>query len=58
MNNGGANMLKLVVIAVLLLLGALATKYLDEKLQQKALIGLGIVIAFAVIGFMSAELMR
>ena len=51
-------MLKIAVIAVLLLLGALVTKYLDEKSQQRVLIGLGVLIALGVIGLMASELMR
>ncbi|MGR5143419.1 hypothetical protein ACQKPX_17270 [Photobacterium sp. DNB23_23_1] len=54
----GIEMLKLVVIIILLLLGALVTKYLDEKSQQKILIGLGVLIALAVIGLMVSELIR
>ncbi|MGR5061447.1 hypothetical protein [Photobacterium sp. DNB22_13_2] len=54
----GIEMLKLAVIIILLLLGALATKYLDEKSQQKILIGLGVLVALAVVGLMASELMR
>ncbi|ELR64829.1 hypothetical protein C942_01919 [Photobacterium marinum] len=51
-------MLKLAVILVLLMLGILATKYLDEKSQQKLLVGLGIIVGCAVAFLMATELMR
>ncbi|PSU35006.1 hypothetical protein C9I99_08030 [Photobacterium lutimaris] len=54
----GVEMLKLAVIIILLLLGALVTKYLDEKSQQKILIGFGVLVAIAVVGLMVSELMR
>ncbi|WP_036831179.1 hypothetical protein [Photobacterium sanctipauli] len=51
-------MLKLGVIIVLLLLGGLATKYLDENSQKKVLIGFGGLILAAVVFFMATELIR
>ncbi|WP_299020252.1 hypothetical protein [uncultured Photobacterium sp.] len=51
-------MLKFAVIILLLLLGSLATKFLDEKSQKKLLIGLGIIIGCAVAFLMATELMR
>ncbi|MGF1700383.1 hypothetical protein L4D09_08730 [Photobacterium makurazakiensis] len=51
-------MLKLSVIIVLLLLGALATKYLDENAQKKVLIGFGVLVLAAIVFFMGSELIR
>lgn len=51
-------MLKIVVIILLLALGFLATKYLDEKSQKKVLVGFGILLGSAVVGLMVSELLR
>ncbi|WP_170107661.1 hypothetical protein [Photobacterium lipolyticum] len=51
-------MLKIAVIFLLLALGFLATKYLDEKAQKKVFIGFAIAFGAAVLMLMAFELFR
>lgn len=51
-------MLKLAVIVILLLLGGLAVKYLDEKTQHKVVLVFGTIIVVLVVILMASELMR
>ena len=54
----GTIMLKIAVIFLLLALGFLATKYLDEKAQKKVLVGFAIAFGTAVVMLMAFELFR
>ncbi|MGF1685475.1 hypothetical protein L4C36_02105 [Photobacterium japonica] len=51
-------MIKLAVIVLLLLVGGLVMKYLDERSQMKFVLGLGLLAVLYIVGVMAYELMR
>ncbi|WP_157037761.1 hypothetical protein [Photobacterium aquae] len=51
-------MIKVAVIVLLLIIGGLAAKRLDERTQLRALMVFGGLVVIAVIVFMAMELMR
>ena len=51
-------MIKLAVIVILLLVGGLVTKYLDERSQKKFVLGLGLLGVLYIVGVIAYELMR
>lgn len=51
-------MIKIVFVIGLIIIGALAMKFLDEKSQKKVVIGIGVLAGIAILSLIISELMR